>query len=99
MNMIQRSARGLSASSSHFPSPQNAMEMNSGETPNTMPSTAENQKESEKVKARAPTAPAPMMAMVFSRLTGSPFVTSSFLASRVIVQNRKRTANPLLIAE
>src|SRR5580698_9804832 len=73
--------------------------MKSGETPKTMPSTAENQNESEKVKASAPTAPAPMMAMVFSRLTGSPFVTSSFVARRVMVQKRNRMVNPLLIAE
>src|SRR5580700_5134623 len=99
MKMIQRSARGWSACSSHFPIAQNAMEIKRGETPKTMPSTAENQKESEKVKASAPTAPAPMMAMVFSKLIGSYFFTSNFFASRVVVQKRNKMANPLLMAE
>src|SRR5580704_16002574 len=97
--MIQRSAPGWSACSSHLPMAQNAEEMNSGDTPKTMPSTALNQNESEKVNASAPTAPAPMMAIAFSLVTGSPFFTSSFFANRVVVQNRKRTAKPLLNEE
>ena len=72
------------------------MAMNKGDTPNTMASTAENQKESEKANARAPTAPAPMMAIVFSGVRTSPFVVISFLARWVMVQKRKRMANPLL---
>src|SRR5580692_12328046 len=78
---------------------QKAMEMNNGVTPNTMASSAENQKESEKVKANAPTAPAPMMAIICSKETISPFGTTSLFARWVIVQNRKRMVKPLLMED
>jgi hypothetical protein len=61
----------------------------------TSPSTAENQKVSEKVYANAPTAPAPNRAMPFQVVSGC----TSFFANAVIVQKRKRIVNALASAE
>ena len=57
--------------------------------PKTLASTAENQKESEKVNAIEPTNPAAKMVHILA-LVISPSFMMSFLASRVMVQKRKR---------
>ena len=59
----------------------------------TSPSTAENQNESEKVNARAPTNPAPQIAIEFDEERASPLFSIILLPKWVMVQNRKRIVN------
>ena len=66
---------------------------------NTLASTDENQNESVKVKVSAPINPAAMMVHIRSVVISSPFGTTSFLASMVMVQKRNRMANALLNTE
>ena len=64
----------------------------------TMVSTAENQKVSVKVKASAPTSPAPKTCNCFAR-SASTLPPTSFFASAVIVQNKNIMVAPLANAD
>ena len=64
----------------------------------TSPSTAENQNESEKVYAKAPTKPLPMMVNIFDWFS-SPDFFATLSASAVMVQKRKRMVKALIIAD
>src|ERR1035437_5452821 len=88
-----------SALASHFMIDQKTMEVKQKELDQTIPSVAENQNESVKVNAKAPTTPAPIMEIRFSVDTSSPLFTNSFLAKAVIVQKRNRIANEATVDE
>lgn len=78
---------------------QKTIAVKNDEVAYTSPSTAENQNESLKVNANAPTIPAPIMAIVDAVEASDPLFTISFLARWVIVQNKNRTVKALMIAE
>src|SRR5699024_10818168 len=96
---IQRSTWGCSACSSHIKAAQNIIAVKKEESAYTSPSTAENQKESVKVKANAPTTPAPIIAIVFSEEIVSPVFTINLLAKCVMVQKRNKIVIPLDTAD
>src|SRR5690554_383598 len=66
----------------------------------TSPSTAENQKLSENVKAKPPTTPDPITAIMVPVSIGSRgLILSNFIAKWVMVQKRNRMVNELLSAD
>ena len=78
-----------SATSSHFRMAQNTIAVQRFDIPKTLASTAENQKESEKVNAIDPTNAAAKMLHILV-LVISPSFAMILRASMVMVQNRKR---------
>src|SRR5450759_4402110 len=74
--------------------PQKTSAITSEERAYSSPSTAENQKVSENVKARAPTIPLPIIAGICFA-SSSLFLTNTFLTRWVIVQKRNKIAKPL----
>ena len=99
IRIIQRSERSES-SFSHFRISQNNRADIIEPIPYTSPSTAENQKESEKAKAKAPTIPLPNMAIccesVNSDLSSS---CNNRCAKCVILQNKNNIAKALAVAD
>ncbi len=75
------------------------MAIQSADGANTMVSTAENQKLSEKANASAPTAPQPIINTVFALATFSSLFTVSFFARAVMVQNKNITVALLARAQ
>ena len=90
ISTIHLFAYGSSASSYQRVIAQNTRAVNSEDIAYTSPSTAENQKVSEKQYARAPTAPLPKMAMADAvlHLPSSPLATS-LLAKKTMVRYRR----------
>ena len=82
------------ATPSHLTMAQNTKAVKRDDMAYTSPSTAENQNESEKVKARAPTSPLPITAYK-PAFVNSPERRANFLAKAVIVQKRKRMVKEL----
>ena len=82
-------------SCSHFKIAQNTIAVKKEEHAYTSPSTALYQKESEKQYAKAPTAPAAIIAKMLLLLSVPPFFKISFRAKWVIDQNKKSIVNPL----
>src|SRR4026207_1148825 len=93
INRIHRSALGLSATCSHLRIAQNTMAVKKDDIAYTSPSTAENQNESAKPLANAPTIPAPINTIISAVLISSSLFPIIFLPSAVTVQNKNKLVN------
>ena len=80
ISIIHLSEYFSSATSSHLSIAQNTAAVKNDDVAYTSPSTAENQNESEKVKASAPVAPAAIIAAILAVLNMLSSLTSIFLA-------------------
>ena len=98
ISIIQRCECFSSATLSHLRMAQKVMAVKNDDMAYTSPSPAENQNESEKVKAREPTSPLPSMAyMLASDISRSR--GTSFRPSMVMVQKRNNIVKLLLSAD
>src|ERR1044072_2593419 len=98
MNTIQRSARGLSSASQRKMA-QNTMAVNIEDIAYTSPSTAENQNESEKQYASAPTTPLPKMANILPSVNSCWLAAINFFPKRVMDQYIKSMVAALARAD
>src|SRR5882757_8975832 len=93
------SAPGSSAWASHFNMAQKTTAVQSDDKAKTIVSTAENQNVSVKVKAKAPIKPAAIIIQVCEVPNSPAFLSSSFLARAVMVQNKNIMVAPLANAD